>query len=72
MKVFDIWTAGLGSGCARALCWATATGGRNFKDACVRYAKENSNFERFFKPKKMTYFGYKLFDNEEDARKSFG
>lgn len=73
MKKFNIWSEGY-----RATGdWADAqfhglSEGDSFEQACIRFAKENAWFDKWFHPEKMTFWGCKLYDNEVDARKRFG
>lgn len=45
--------------------------GDTFEEACKQWALSSSE-PNLFDPKKLTYWGCRLFDNEIDARKSFG
>lgn len=72
MKKFEIWCEGyISSGNrGRANCFGSEEA-NNFKDACISFfAKREDN--NYFDIDKMTYWGCRLFDNEIDARKSFG
>ena len=73
MKLFEIWCEGHqatgDSSDAGHLGWMV---GEDFKDACKNFASIDPAFKRYFDPEHMTYWGCKLFDNEGDARKSFG
>jgi len=40
---------------------------KDFKAACVKFAKVNEDFYAYFNSKNMKYFGCKLFDNSDDA-----
>jgi hypothetical protein len=40
----------------------------NFKEACDNFF----NDDKYYNSDKLTYWGCRLFDNEVDARKSFG
>lgn len=40
----------------------------SFVEACRKHYKNDSSFDE----KRMTYWGCRLFDNEKDARRSFG
>jgi len=69
--MFEIWSEGFsatgqsgsairhGQGCVKA---------KSFKAACAKFFGAN----RYFNREKMTYWGCRLFDNEKEARKSFG
>lgn len=72
-KRFDIWSEGYvamgDSGKAYKLARAY---GATFEEACKNYAEKHSDFAKTFDAKRMTYWGCRLFDNEADARRSFG
>lgn len=73
MKQFEIWSEGYAAtGEAGPATFHGIYGGLDFKDACTNYAKLDKAFARYFNPDRMTYWGCSLFDNEVDARKSFG
>ena len=48
--------------------------GKNFADACRRALIYNEwpGIKRLYNPDRNTYCGCRFFDNEADARKSFG
>lgn len=73
MKEYEIWSEGFvvmeGRGVAILHGYAT---GNDFKEACINYSKTNKEFEFYFDPERMTYWGCGLFDNETDARRNFG
>ena len=73
MKKYEIWSEGFvvmeGRGKAQLHGYAE---GNTFKEACINYAKSDKEFDFYFDPNRMTYWGCKLFDNEADARVSFG
>jgi hypothetical protein len=72
-KVYEIWREGFHvmEGHSHAVLCGTAKGS-SFKDACYAFSKKNSEFKTYFDAQKMTWWGCRLFDNETDARKSFG
>jgi hypothetical protein len=72
-KLYDIWAEGYADngGCAGAIRLGSAQG-KTFKDACKTFAEEEETFRQYFEEEQMTYWGCRLFDNEADARKSFG
>lgn len=72
-NVFEIWNEGYSvSGMKRtATTWGKATG-ETFKQACINFARRDGEFSKNFDPKQMTWAGRRLFDNEADARRSFG
>lgn len=73
MKTWQIWSEGYAvtgqSGEAHVHGSVEAD---TFNDACLTLAKRDSEFAQYFDPQKMTFWGCRLFDNEADARKSFG
>ena len=72
-KSFEIWSEGYS--CTGEFSTAQIHGissGKNFKEACITFAMSDSDFREFFDKDEMTYWGCKLFDNENDARKTFG
>jgi hypothetical protein len=72
-KHFEIWAEGYAATgeSGRAIKMGEADG-KDFKNACVNFAEKNDSFKKFFNPQYMNYWGCRLFDNEADARKSFG
>jgi hypothetical protein len=44
----------------------------NLREACEKLAEADEGFKGYFNAKNMSYWGCRLFDNEADARKSFG
>lgn len=70
MKNYEIWSEGyLCTGMEGIPSKAYKHGeapGETFKDACVNLAKKDSSFAHF-KLENMTYWGCRLFDNEEEA-----
>ena len=74
MKQYEIWTEGyvVTGQSAGASLMGTAKG-KDFEDACLNYFDpHDKEHMRYFDPKRFTYWGCKLFDNQADARKSFG
>ena len=73
MNIYEIWATGFAdNGCSgRAFCFGTEKG-KDFKDACRNFTKVNAEFKKYFDEKRMTWWGCSLFDNEAEARKSFG
>ena len=69
MKYFQVWCEGYAStgqyGRAEYIGCVHAT---DFKDACIKLCSNYSNFN----PNTLSIWGCKLFDNEIDARRSFG
>ncbi len=88
LKTFDVWMQGYAATGEHGVAhlWGT-TEARSFKEACHKVAMEKqllamSKAERGeidltegyweYDPHKLTWWGCRLFDNEVDARKSFG
>lgn len=70
---FEIWSEGFAatgeSGPAR---FHGTSIGIDFKDSCIKFSLANPKFLEYFDSSRMTYWGCELFDNEIEARKSFG
>lgn len=73
MNTYDIWEEGflVMEGSATANLVAKNVPGENFLDACKKYFKKDSLF-RINSDGVPSRWGCRLFDNETDARKSFG
>ncbi len=70
---FEIWSEGYAAtGDSGSAHFHGTAIGENFKDACISFSNSNSEFKEYFDPSRMTYWGCELFDNEIEARKSFG
>jgi len=73
MKFFAIWSEGYrAQGNDSGAVPFGYEEGIDFKDACIRKAEKDPEFKEYFNPDRMTWWGCRLFDNEVDARKSFG
>lgn len=77
MKEWEIWSEGyLVSGMEGIPATAQLEGkfhAETFSDACKKWAETLPVKEqKLFNPVYLTFWGCKLFDNEADARKSFG
>lgn len=71
--VYNIWSEGFSAtGEAGVATFHGRSSGMGFLDACVVFANSNPAFKKDFDPELMTYWGCKLFNNEADARRSFG
>lgn len=44
----------------------------NFSEACHKVLRRRGMDDFNFNPERLTYWGCKLFDNEKDARETFG
>lgn len=72
-KKYEIWSEGYEATGESGEAYCHGIGeGKDFKDACKNFAKEDKDFAFYFNENSMSYWGCKLFDNEFEARKSFG
>ena len=73
MKTFEIWAEGYAAtgenGPALRLGVVQA---ENFRDACRVLVQQKPDLKPWFNFATLTFWGCRLFDNEADARKSFG
>ena len=79
MKKFQIWSEGFrATGESQGAFFHGVSEGENFKDAVLKFVKNNPDFAEYFDSdtrddiEYFYYWGCRLFDNEQDARKSFG
>ena len=72
-RVFHIWAEGyqVNEGRSRATFMGQAPG-ETFAEACATLAEQNPEFSKHFDPERLTYWGCRLFENEQAARASFG
>lgn len=67
MEIFEIWSTTKNiTGKSGAFLHGTIEA-YNFRDACIKLAKNNNDFYSYFNSKDMTFVGCKLFDNQYDA-----
>lgn len=72
-ELWDIWSEGYAAtGQSGRAYHHGSEYGSTFKEAVKRFAAKNPEFREYFNEKGMTYWGCRLFDNESDARRSFG
>lgn len=73
LKRFEIWSEGFhvmeGRSGAHFMGHAF---GKGFRDACIRFMANDDKHKEHFNEENLTYWGCRLFDNEKDARVSFG
>ena len=73
MRVWEIWCEGWratgGEGGAYHVANVEA---ETFQDACDLYAKYTEAWAKTYDSKKLSNWGCRLYDNEEDAKKAFG
>ena len=69
---FEIWSEGYQcTGESGKAYYHGSSEGETFEEACCKLFYGTKE-EFYFRKKNMTYWGSKLFDNEDDARKNFG
>ena len=70
---YEIWSEGYScTGNSSGAIYLGTFEAESFKAACDLLAKSDKEFDRLYNPERMTFWGCRLFDNETDARKSFG
>lgn len=73
VRTFQIWSEGFrATGESAGAHYHGSSIGKDFKEACDRFAEENLTFWEYYDPNRMTFWGCKLYDNEHEARLSFG
>lgn len=73
MAVYEIWSEGyVATGESGGATMHGTISGDSFPDACSRYAKANPEFAKYFDAERLTYWGCRLFDSQDEAVKSFG
>lgn len=69
MKEFEVWMEGYcATGDKEPAALLGSVFAKDFKRACDVICGENRNYNSW----RLTVWGCKLFDNEDDARKGFG
>ena len=73
MKTYEIWSEGfhVNEGLSPAHFYGIQQA-ESFKEACILVARKHPGFAHNFDADRMTHWGCQLFDNEHDARQSFG
>lgn len=74
LNSYNIWVEGYAATGDRGIAQRiTSAVGESFKDACIR-ANQAGKFQGYgnFDEKSLTLWGCRLFDNEYDARMSYG
>lgn len=72
LREYDVWSEGYSATGQRSTAqFHGRFKGTSFTEACQAWAATSIQPE-YFNLKSLTYWGCKLFDNEEDARKAFG
>lgn len=73
MKQYEIWSEGYRATCeSSGACFHAVSSGETFKNAVDNFAAIDKEFNKYYDGENMTYWGCNLFDNERDARKTFG
>lgn len=73
-KEWEVWTEGfMVTGNTEVAQFHGKFKGRNFREAVLQYKNSVSKeTQSFIDLDRMSYWGCRFFDNERDARKSFG
>jgi hypothetical protein len=73
-KMFDVWLEGYRTTGEHAQAsYLGRWSGRTFADACRAWAAEDPRERaRFFDSDRLTFWGCRMFDNEKDARNTYG
>lgn len=73
MKQFEIWSEGYAATGDRGVAVLHGEAqGETFREAVLDFARRTPSFARHFDERHMEHWGCQLFDNERDARESFG
>lgn len=73
LKTYSIWAEGYrATGESGGASHVGSAQGKTFKKACDNLALTDKPFAAYYDSEAVTYWGCKLFDNETDARVSFG
>lgn len=73
--IYEIWSEGYAaSGDRGTAIFFGKEEGATFQEACDKFFAEYKKEESIknYDPKRLTYWACRLYDNETDARKSFG
>jgi hypothetical protein len=73
MTEYQIWMEGYNvTGNSATAKFIGQYEGVDFKGACANAMKDYPLADHYYSPERNSYWGCRLFDNEADARKSFG
>lgn len=75
MRKFEIWVEGFITMDGDSRAWKEGEQeAETFEEACDLYAESHPLFKQYYRKQdgQPIYWGCSLFDNEADARKSFG
>lgn len=77
METYEIWMEGyVATKESDTAQYVGSIEAESFKEACIKFSKTEEGIEKqwdeFFNPINISFWGCRLYDNEKDARKSFG
>ena len=73
IKQYQIWTEGyVVTGGSSTATYHGLSKGETFKQAVENFIEENDWDKKLYNSERLTYWGCKFYDNEADARKTFG
>jgi hypothetical protein len=77
IKIYKIWMEGYAATGEKSTAqYVGSVKAKSFKEACIKFSKTKEGIEKqwdeFFEPQNLSFWGCKLFDNEIDARRAFG
>ncbi|MCK4826614.1 hypothetical protein KA005_63320 [bacterium] len=77
MKAYEIWMEGYAATQESDIAqYVGSVEAKSFKEACIKFSKTEEatekQWEEFFNPTDLSFWGCRLYDNEADARKTFG
>ena len=69
MRTYSIWSEGFAATGERGTAmYHGSASGNNFKEACINFFKKDQYFDKNC----LSYWGCALYEDESDARRSFG
>ena len=72
-REFDIWSEGFAAtGESGTATYHGTIKAHSFFEACNKFAEENPSFNNYYKSERLTYWGCRLYSNEQVARSTFG
>lgn len=72
MKSYNLWMEGFAAtGQSASASYLGSFKANTFEEACRKWGLQDNN-AAYFNFENLTYWGCSLFDNEQDARRSFG
>jgi len=73
MNAYQIWSEGfIATGDYGTAVYHGTGYGDTFKEACKQFARNYKEFENYYDEKSNTYWGCRLYPNEDKARKTYG